>query len=264
MKFIIYVLILLFLFSCKGDNSFADDIALVYPKNVKMNFQKFNQDINDFGSYLIYKGKLKDSIFVKYYKHIGLPPPPPPPPPPPENYSKNFKIKDSLENVRLKNIFSNYFYDENFHLKFSEKTKKLDSLSNKNIKIIVNINDTIPLYSYFNDTLRTFKAYPVFIKNISRDTLKMVYFFNRFRLNSKGKWEFIRNGNHYYGACIPPPYPEYFELSPNEILIYAIPFFEGTMKQKFKLKIGGAYSNEYESSINDFVIKNQEFTFLDE
>jgi len=43
-----------------------------------MKTQKFNEDSNEGGENLIYIGKSKQNIEVKYYEEILSPPPPPP------------------------------------------------------------------------------------------------------------------------------------------------------------------------------------------
>ncbi|KFC24382.1 hypothetical protein [Chryseobacterium sp. FH1] len=78
MKSFSFVLILLFLIGCKEENTFADDIVLSFQKDTQMKTQEFNEDGNEGGENLIYIGKIKSNIEVKYYENLLSPPPPPP------------------------------------------------------------------------------------------------------------------------------------------------------------------------------------------
>ena len=49
----------------------------------------------------------------------------------------------------------------------------------------------------------------------------------------------------------------YFELKPNEILIYAYPFFKKGKIHKAKVKFYDASSKEFNISIDEEIIKNQ-------
>lgn len=143
----------LILISCKEEKSFADGIVLTFPKDTKMKTQEFDSDSIDFGSNIIYKGFIKDSIQIKYYRDIDWIPAPPPP---------NSKLKKS--NYVLKKSLLNYFHHKPFQGISSEKVLSTDNLDSTNIQIIVNVNDTIPLYKMRNIKIITFNSYPVFIK----------------------------------------------------------------------------------------------------
>ena len=65
MKYLLIIFSLLIIVGCKKEKTFADDIALVYPKDTKMKFQKFNEGNEEYSSSIIYIGKLKDTIPVK-------------------------------------------------------------------------------------------------------------------------------------------------------------------------------------------------------
>lgn len=93
MKTFSFVLILVFLIGCKEEKTFADDIILNFPKGTKMKTQEFNEDGNEGGENLIYIGKIKSNIEVKYYENLLSPPPPPP------------SISESFEehSIRIKN-----------------------------------------------------------------------------------------------------------------------------------------------------------------
>ncbi len=56
--------------SCKEEKTFADDLVLNFPKDTKMKTQEFNEDSNEGGENLIYIGKIKSKIDVKYYENL--------------------------------------------------------------------------------------------------------------------------------------------------------------------------------------------------
>lgn len=136
-----------------------------------MSTQKFNEDNNEMGSNLLYKGKILSKIEVKYFKNIFPEPPPPP--------RSNEGEKDYTERIKRLNDSINYSTNQYFkseELKILETEEYLiDSLSNKNLSIIVKEKDTIPLYKMNYDTreIKIHRAYPVYVKNISSKVLKI-------------------------------------------------------------------------------------------
>ena len=138
-----------------------------------------------------------------------------------------------------------------------------DLLSNKNLEIIVRENDTIPLYKKIMGTtdIKTYKAFPVFIKNISNKILKIPETLTTASLyfqNNEKKFQYLRNSN--YMICGTRYEPRYFELKPNEILIYAYPYLKKGKKRKAKINFYDASSKEFEISIDEKIIKNQRGT----
>ena len=244
--------------SCQ-EKTFADDINLVYPKNTKMKIQEFNEDLDEMGSELIYIGSRKNNIDVKYY--IGIIPPPPKIKKKGES-ENDYKKRIQNENDSIHNIQKLYFRNQQIKL-FYSKNISVDSINNKTIEVIANINDTIPLYKKVFSSkflIKKYKAFPVFIKNISNKTLKIpteskgvaFYAFD----NDRKNFYYLRNSNYMicgYGLENRP----YFELKPNEILIYAYPFFKKGKTHKAKVKFYDASSKEFDISIDEEIIKNQ-------
>lgn len=256
---ILYSLLISFLLmSCSKEKTFADDIVLTFPKDTKMKTQEFNEDSNEGGENLIYIGKIKSNIDVKYYENLLSPPPPPPDKFELEKeYSSRIKkLEDSL--LKEKNVF---FRNEEFSFLYS-KNNDSDSLSNKNLKIIVKKNDTIPLYKKDYDTkvIKKYYAFPVFIKNISTKVLRIpteskstaLYVFD----NDTKRFFFTKNHNYWICGMGSDIY-SYIELKPNEILIYSYPYFKSGTKQKAKIKFYNASSKEFEISIDENIIENQ-------
>lgn len=259
MKSFSFVLIFLFLIGCKEEKTFADDIVLDYPKDTKMKTQEFDEDGNEGGENLLYIGKIKSNIEVKYYKNIIFQPPPPP---------KEFESKnDYLIWIKGLNDSLSHIKDENFRndeIKIHEtKENFIDSLSNKNLEIIVKENDTIPLYKENYDTkaLKKYSAFPIFIKNISNKVLRIPTTINSnpllYIFESKSQAFFFTKNYSYWICGTGTDYNSYFELKPNEILVYAYPYFKSGIKQKAKMKFYNASSKEFEISIDDKIIQNQ-------
>jgi len=278
MKTFSFVLILTFLINCKKEKTFADDIVLSFPKDTKMKIQEFNEDMDEFGANLFYIGKVSQNIDVKYFKGFGLSPEPiqrlnesd-------EDYEKRInKTKDST-NTLTKQFFKiegiNTFIKKNGRISNSLTNEiveepimdlPFDLLSNKTIEIIVRQNDTIPLYKKAMGTtkIKSYKAFPVFIKNISEKVLKIPATTNSsntflYTFDNEAKAFFLTKNYSYWFCGTGTDNYSYFELKPNEILIYAYPYFKSGTKQKAKMKFYNASSKEFEISIDEKIIKNQ-------
>lgn len=262
MKSIYFLLISFSIISCVKEKTFADNISLVFPKNTKMKIQEFNEDGNESGTNLLYIGKIKPNIDIKYFSTILQEPPPPPKfKEKTEDYKRRIKkTEDSVKHS--KNL---YFRTESIKIFDGKEISFMDSLSNKNLEIIVKENDTIPLYKRDYDTkeIKRYRAFPVFIKNISGKVLKIpeessgvAFYFQ----NDKKQSQYLKNSNYKIYNCIPIPSHPYFELKPNEILIYAYPYFKKGGKRKAKVIFYNAFSKEFNISIDENIIKNQRDT----
>lgn len=73
-------------------------------------------------------------------------------------------------------------------------------------------------------------------------------------LNDK-KFQYIRNSDYLICGMGSPKNP-YFELKPNEILIYSFPHLKKE-KRKAKISFFKATSKEFENSIDEEIIKKQ-------
>lgn len=244
-----YLLISSLLMSCSKEKTFADDIVLTFPKDEKLTFQEFNEGIGENGTGVIYIGKDIPNVNVKYFASMipALPPPP------------GYKI-DSI-NLRNQKMFSKYFHNSFDRMKYSEKPVVFDSLSENNIKIVAKTQDTIPkyAYNYDNEKIKKYKAFPVFIKNISGKKLRLPEFKNLpfAFLNDKEKWQIVWNDNAF--VCGDTSWNHiYWDFEPNEILIIAVNFFDGKTKGKFKVEFFNELSSDsFEMSYDPIIIKNQ-------
>ncbi|WP_131725322.1 hypothetical protein [Chryseobacterium sp. Leaf180] len=255
MKKFLYILIAL-VTGCKEEKSFADDIVLSFPKEEKLSFQNFNDDMNEMGTYLIYIGKDASVINVKYYKYIF--PPPPPPPKINENTEEYMQARKHFEDS-INFIYRPFFNPEAIQIKETEEDL-YKTINNQTTQIIVKEKDTIPLYArnYETEEVKKYKAFPVFIKNISSKTLRIpieAQAVGLYILNDK-KFQYIRNSDYLICGMGSPKNP-YFELKPNEILIYSYPHLKKGHKRKGKISFHKATSKEFEISIDEEIIKNQ-------
>ncbi|MCA6067162.1 hypothetical protein JI747_008230 [Chryseobacterium sp. RG1] len=253
------LVLIVLLISCKKKKTFADNIALSFPKDNNISIQKFNEDTNEMGSNLLYKGEILPKIEVKYFKDIF----PEPPPPPRSNESeKDYAERIKRLNDSINHVIDPYFRSEELKILDTEEYL-IDSLSNKNLSIIVKEKDTIPLYKMDYDTreIKIHKAYPVYIKNISSKVLKIpieASHVEQYVFNNK-EFQYIRNSNNMIcGTTLGPKH--YFQLIPNEIMIYAVPYFKKGSKRKAKIVFFKAYSKEFEIPVDEKIIQNQRST----
>lgn len=212
-----------------------------------MAFQKFNEGIGESGTGIIYIGKDITNIKVKYYQSLI---PAPPPPPGYESDSHN----------RKQEIVSSYFHNNFSRMNDSEKPISFDSLSENNVKIVIRTKDTIPKYAYNYDsqTIKKYKAFPVFIKNISGRKLLLTEFKN-FPLtlfNDKNKWQMIWNDNAFICGDSRWRY-HYWELNPNEIMVLSVNYLTGKDQGKFKVWTGNSFSDEFTMNYDKHVLRNQ-------
>ncbi len=253
MNYLRLLLIALLLVGCKK-KTFADEIVLTTNHKIKMKIQEFNEGIGEYGSSIIYIGKIQDSIPIKYYDSMF----PPPPAPPTIGHIKTQKeINDSIIFNRMRD---KYFHSEFDRLKFSDKPVKFDSLTHDLLEIVVKPNDTIPNFvidSAIN--IKAYKSFPVFVKNISGKKLKMVV--DSFRgfaiLNENKKWQIIRNNSFY--ICGDAMYKhKYWVFNPSEIIVYAVNYFHGNQKAHFKIGLTPTFfSEECDGTIDPKIIKKQ-------
>ncbi len=249
MKTFYLLFISLLIISCQ-EKTFADDITLVYPKNTKMKIQKFNEDLNEFGTEIIYFGKHNKKIEVKYYENCCTPP---------------IEINETEKNY---SHLLPYFRKQNLKQGETHYEEMSQELNSRNLEIIVKEKDTIPLYKNngFENKLKKYKAFPVFIKNISSKALKIpvttIFSFLFFK-NENNKWQSVRNSKYMIEGYGNENHP-FFELKPNEILVYAYPYFKKGKTHKAKVKFYDASSKEFNISIDEEIIKNQYEVYIEQ
>jgi len=262
MKALFSLLFIFFLISCKKESSFAEDIILDFPKDTPMKIQDFNEDLDESGANLLYIGYEQKKINVRYYQYAI--------PSPPVIQELNETDADYKKRIKKSNdsamaLVKNYFREEDIPVS-SEKIN-INSLSNKNLEIYIKENDTIPLYkrSFYMHEIKKYKAFPVFIKNISNTILKIpiepINFIFYFK-NEKKQYQSLRNSSYMICGSGTNTKP-YYELKPNEILIYAYPYFKDGEKRSGKLKFYNTSSKDFEISIDKKIIDSQRETHIE-
>ena len=214
-----------------------------------MKIQKFNEGIGESGTGIIYIGEEKKYIPLKYLESM-VPAPPPPP---------------SLEKIEIdptkKKIFRDFFYSDSKIIKILEKPVEFDSVTNKDIQIIIKNSDTIPKYAYNYETnqLKIYKAFPIFIKNISGRNLRFPELKNLpfTFLNNNNKWQILWNDNAFICGDNRWNY-HYWDFKHNDILIMAVNYFDGKETGKFKVKFFNQISSiPFEMNYNKELINKQ-------
>lgn len=242
MKKLLYLIFILGLISCKKE-SFADSITLHHKKNEKLTFQKFNEGIGEGETGLIYIGKETPNVEVKYYNSM-IPAPPPPP----------GKVIESSPTHNTA-----YFHGNFERMKLTTTPISFDSLSENNVKIVIRPNDTIPKYTYNFETgiLKKYKAFPVFIKNISSRKLILPYLKNLplALFNHQQKWQMIWNDNAI--ICGTGWGMNYWELEPNEIMIFSVNYLTGKDRGKFKVILFDSSSESFMMNYDKNIVKEQ-------
>ncbi|MFZ5551932.1 MAG: hypothetical protein ACOZCO_02360 [Bacteroidota bacterium] len=193
----------------------------------------------------LYFGKETDTIYIKHGIHSGIMPS--------ELLSldKPSRVEQPTGEALLYCSvpeYRNYFS----HWLFCEKYKHRDSvdlsLAVDTTQIIANIFD-----GFNPDTLYCIASYPVFLKNVSSDTVIIGYGEHiPIILEAKdesGNWNLIEEQYVYMcGVGL-----NSIILPPNEIVITSVRKFEGDFKTELRLKLGKHYSNPFFGTIN----KNQ-------
>ncbi len=239
MKIICSILLIL-LFSCQGNNKMKNnEKILIVAENKKKRYFPFiidtiAQSARDFKVH-------RDNVWCK------------------EGNYRQVYIGDKKDTIFLMNgreLYKNYIYNHN-----KAKTyKRIDST-----RITIEVDTTTILVDKFTKT-DSLKSYPVFIKNITKDTV-IIGAGNHFPMrleakNEKGIWK---------------PIEEYFIydcgtglnttlLPANKLAIVLVPIFKGSFK--IKLRLGYAnrwgrephfttYSNEFTGTINLTKFRNR-------
>ena len=186
----------------------------------------------------LYLGEINDSIFITYLLRFT----------PPAQLSERIKkLKNAPEEPQ--SAFYNDLYKEYFRYGSFDMFPNWDSAK---LKIAF---DTTQKVSYMNFLPKNYKdyyynAFPVYIQNISNDTVMVGYGkWLDLILEAKDKednWQEIQPRTAYYlNSSLAK-----IILPPNEIVLTTIPIYKGDYKTKLRLKIGNNYSEEFDGEIN--------------
>ena len=256
MNYLNLFLLPIILIGCKK-KTFADDIVLTNNSKIETKFQEFNEGVDEYGSSIIYVGKIKDSIPIKYYDSMFPAPPPPP----------NFYLKtesDKKDSIVFNEMRKKYFLDDFDRIQFSTKPIKFDSLTNDILEIVVKPKDTIPHFAIDStNKIKAYKSFPVFIKNISGKKLILpeMKSLATFVHNKNDNSQLIWNDNAF--ICGDSTFNRRFWiLNPDEVIIFSVNYFQG--KEKTKFRIGLTYyflSEEFEGYINPKLFEQQRMVY---
>lgn len=234
MKKLIAILTFLSLISCKKEfQTFSKNITII--QDTVQNLKIKNIKEKDYTtSNIMYIGKIKDS--VELLNNLFLPPPPEP------LTSSNEDKKWKKYRLKKEMIWEDLMkYLKDFH--------KFQLIKKENISLEFNEKDTIISFDDIN--LDYYKSFPIYIKNISKDTLSLGtegYFPILVEgKNRNGKWVEINKfplhcgTGSYSTICLPP----------NEIIITSMFHYKGNYKTRLRFKILDFVSREYDGSINE-------------
>jgi hypothetical protein len=146
----------------------------------------------------------------------------------------------------------NLIYEEEDYLRYGEVH---DSL----LQIVVDTDTEICKADYYtcDDSNFLFKATPIFIKNVSKDTITVGY--NNFlsfeleAIDDNGDWKIIERripagcGNEM----------TYISILPGDIVISSVIKYSGGFETMLRLKLDGVYSKPFKGSINKSQFEEQ-------
>lgn len=243
--------LLLCIFSCQNSNSTIT--KLNYPVcidsiDVVPSVLAF-EDVEGILRYnLLYIGTEKDTILIDYKSGLSLMmSPPPPPPPPPLNYSKTEVLEDTIINEggdwsefsKAIDEFEAYWCSIYEPMAHYRQVLWGDSAK---VNIVVDTNRYILHYDWLPITGQSFKAYPVIIKNIEKDTVIIAtrdYLELVLEGATKDGWETLKEPFRHRGCGNGLTY---LLLPPNEILVTSTPVYKWKKSTQLRLKLGNNYS----------------------
>ena len=243
--------LLLCVFSCQNSNSTITKLNYpvcidridVVPRVLAFDYSEGMLKYN-----LLYIGKEKDTIFIDYKSGLSLMmSPPPPPPPPPLNHSKTEVIEDTIADEEedwsefSKSIdeFGAYWC---FSYELTAHYRQVLWGDSAKVDIVVDTNRYILSYDWVPIAGQSFKAYPVIIKNIEKDTVVLAirdYVELVLEGQTKDGWKPLKEPFRHRGCGNGLTY---LLLPPNEILVTSIPVYTWKKATQLRLKLGNNYS----------------------
>lgn len=235
MKKLITLLGFLTLISCNEENqTFSKNIKIIQDSTNIIKIKNLKEKDYVFSN-IMYIGKIKNR--VELLNNLFLPPPPEP------------LIKEDLkwEKYRLKKKKR-----WNEIIKYLKNYNEFSLITKDKIKLEFKERDTI---IGFDDTdLEYYKSFPIFIKNVSKDTISLGtsgYF--PIILEAKNKEEKWIEINKFPRIC--GSFSNVVCLPPNEIIITSMFHYNGNYKTKLRLKFSDFISREFEGNINEEQLK---------
>jgi hypothetical protein len=190
----------------------------------------------------LYFGKEQDSIYIDYFivPPLVLPPPP----------------NDTTDYIRIFNLQKNQKYVSYYTLAHNNRINSWDD-STSLFNISVDTSTSILSQSYIrsDNTFVGRKAYPVIIKNLSSDTVKVglenyIYLKLSYK-KAENQWVFLEK-DYIFGCGTGL---RSILLPKNEIIITSVPVYEGDTKVLFRISLGNNYSEPFYGFINSIYLK---------
>jgi len=172
----------------------------------------------------------------------------------------NYILDQDIRRTKTKHEIQEYMHYHRINIIVDNVTGATD----ENIKVIVDTTTTISKVKYkrFSHLFTRHKAYPTYIINTSlKDTVILGYDSNIDALleakNRQNEWKRIESLELILcrtGRAL-------FVLPKKDTIITATTIFKGNFKTKLRLRLGKAYSNEFEGFINEqqLSLSNVEF-----
>lgn len=256
MKLIEFLGLLFFVFSCQDSNSQL--VKFNYPVcmdslDVVPGVLTYEDSEEPLRYHLLYIGAEKDTLFIDYKLGLSLIMAPPPPPPicgfieieATEDTTiadEVIETQETREGVpKVSNKFDAYWcsiYDPMEHY----KGVLWDSAK---VDIIVDTNHYLLSYRWIPIAKESFKAYPVMIKNLEKDTVVIAtrdYVELILEGETEGTWKTLIEPFRHIGCGNGLTY---LLLPPNEILVTSIPVYKWKEKMKLRLRLGNNYSTVF-------------------
>ena len=240
MKKLIAIFVVLSLVSCgKGNHTFSTNIEIEQGlvKKLMKNIKEKDLQVSE----ILYIGKEKNRVKIdKPIFEFVVP-----------NSIKNYDSLFQTESYKNYNFFSKkYKVDINKKLEIiNSKNTLLEFDENKGIYLGVNEYDKNS--NEYSEKI-FYSSFPIFFKNISRDTLDVqsvngYLFISLEAKDRKGNWKPINEKPFVCGTGITSK----IVLPPNEIIITSMFHYTGNYKTKFRLKFSDFVSREFDGSINE-------------
>lgn len=256
MKIVAFFALLFGVISCQDSNSTPKnnypiclDSIDVIPSVLTFEDSKKEHRYN-----LLYIGQEKDTILINYDLGLSLVMGPPLPPPPPSLDDPEIEfVEDSTLNVMMdaldewserRDAFAPYWCG------IEERMGNYEHViwDSANVTILVDTNRYILSYDWAPVPNESFKAYPVIIKNIEKDTIIIAtrdYIGLVLEEETKDGWETLIEPFRHRGCGMGLTY---LLLPPKEVLVTSLPVYKFKKTTQLRLKLGNNYSSVFQGS----------------
>lgn len=213
----------------------------------------FDESKEEYKYNLLYIGVEKDTILIDYNLGLSLVMGPPLPPPPSLDDPEIEFVEDSTLDVMMdaldewserRDAFAPYWCG------IEERMGNYEHViwDSANVTILVDTNRYILSYNWAPIPNESFKAYPVIIKNIEKDTIMIAtrdYIGLVLEEETKDGWETLIEPFRHRGCGMGVTY---LLLPPKEVLVTSLPVYKFKKATQLRLKLGNNYSSIFQGS----------------